>query len=110
MPEFRVTLTVLTILEALLSDPSREWFGLELAESAGIGSTTIYAALSRMEGAGWLDAHWEEHAEAATANRPRRRLYRLSGKGLPLARAAMSDRQLRREKAIWNIRPQADPA
>ena len=42
---------------------------------------TLYKALGRMEKAGLLKSHWEDPVVAADANRPRRRLYRITAQG-----------------------------
>jgi DNA-binding PadR family transcriptional regulator len=42
---------------------------------------TLYKALSRMKESGLLAASWEDQAAADVENRPRRRLYRVTGEG-----------------------------
>ena len=42
---------------------------------------TLYKALERLEQAGLLESHWEDPLIAAAANRPRRRLYRVTVAG-----------------------------
>ncbi|MGH9277779.1 MAG: PadR family transcriptional regulator [Acidimicrobiales bacterium] len=42
---------------------------------------TLYKALGRMERAGLLESRWEDAEVAATEQRPRRRLYRVTGAG-----------------------------
>ena len=42
---------------------------------------TLYRALDRMEKAGLLQSRWEGAQAAATENRPRRRLYRVTAAG-----------------------------
>ena len=42
---------------------------------------TLYKALGRMEKAGLLESHWEDALVAAGENRPRRRLYHVTGLG-----------------------------
>jgi PadR family transcriptional regulator PadR len=49
---------------------------------------TLYKALSRMEAAGLLSSRWEDPSEAAEANRPRRRLYKVTGAGEAAVAAA----------------------
>lgn len=64
---------------------------------------TLYRALHRLEKAGLVEGFWEDPAEAAAEDRPRRRLYRLTALAdvaLARARAAMRDsRSLRSLKA-----------
>ncbi len=42
---------------------------------------TLYKALGRMEKAGLLESEWEDPLVAASADRPRRRLYRITAVG-----------------------------
>ena len=52
---------------------------------------TLYKALARLEQSGLLESHWEDPESAATEQRPRRRLYRVSGaaeRALAQARSA----------------------
>jgi PadR family transcriptional regulator len=48
---------------------------------------TLYRALSRMETAGLLTSRWEDPGVAEAEGRPRRRLYRVTGRGV----AALAD-------------------
>ncbi len=88
--ELRITDNVVAIFNLMLERPRKGWFGLELAQQAGIGSATIYAALTRMERAGLLDAHWET-SPATDLGRPRRRLYGLTAEGIRIGRQALED-------------------
>jgi PadR family transcriptional regulator, regulatory protein PadR len=44
-----------------------------------IAHGTLYKALARLEQAGMLESRWEDPETAAAEQRPRRRLYRVSG-------------------------------
>jgi PadR family transcriptional regulator PadR len=55
---------------------------------------TLYKALSRLHRAGLLDATWEDPAAAASEDRPRRRLYRITGLGFEVLRLADRDEPL----------------
>jgi len=81
----RSTENVVAVFGAMLERPDKPWYGLELAKHVGIGSATIYAALTRLERAGLLEASWEQ-IDPATVGRPRRRLYRLTGEGSKVGR------------------------
>ena len=48
------------------------------------GHGTLYRALGRLEQQGFLTAEWEDPQVAAEQNRPRRKLYRLTGAEVPL--------------------------
>ena len=86
---FRMTVQTLLILQALLRDPSRELYGLELAEDTGLLPGTAYPILLRLENEGWVTSRWEDidpHAE----KRPARRYYRLTAGGAVQASAAIA--------------------
>jgi PadR family transcriptional regulator, regulatory protein PadR len=74
------------VLEALLADPSRERYGLELSKSAGIAHGTMYGILVRLEDWGWLENRLEYSPDRAA---PPRRYYRLTSQGAQRAQAAL---------------------
>jgi PadR family transcriptional regulator, regulatory protein PadR len=55
-----------------------------------IGHGTLYKALDRLERAGLLSSRWEDPLEAASASRPRRRLYQVTAAG----RSALASTQV----------------
>src|SRR5690348_8111651 len=85
----RMTMQTLLILQALLHDPARELYGLELAQETGLLPGTAYPILLRLETHGWITSRWEDidpHAE----KRPARRYYRLTASGAAQASAAFA--------------------
>jgi len=90
----RITKQTERILEAILTDPSADWWGSKIAPIARLKSGTLYPALMRMERLGWLSGRWEE-IDPASAGRPRRRLYRLTGKGEAAAQEILAPEVLR---------------
>lgn len=86
----RVTPQMLRLLGALLEDPDADWWGLALAEVAGIRSATVYRALARLEGVDWVSSAWEE-IDPVHEGRPRRRLYRLTSSGAREARRVLAE-------------------
>jgi len=87
------------ILESALLLRARgqaEFHGYLIAQEIGKSSGsrnltshgTLYKALGRMRGRGWLEAEWEDAGEAASAERPRRRLYRITALGEDAYRGA----------------------
>ena len=76
--EPRLTSNVLKVLGALVSEG--ELSGSEIAKSTSLASGTLYPLLLRLEDAGWLDSRWEA-GEPSDLGRPRRRYYRVTGKG-----------------------------
>ena len=49
------------------------------------GLGTLYRALDRLQEQGFLSRRWEDPSIAAHENRPRRRLYQVTGKALSVA-------------------------
>ncbi|MGB7799136.1 MAG: helix-turn-helix transcriptional regulator [Pseudonocardiaceae bacterium] len=84
----RMTLPTLLVLRAMLAEPAREMYGLEICKAADLPSGTIHPVLARLERCGWLESRWED-IEPAEEGRPRRRYYRLSPEGADRACAAL---------------------
>lgn len=87
--EPRMTLPLLLAIRAMLDEPAREMYGLEICKAAGLPSGTLHPILARLERCGWLESHWED-VEPTEGGRPRRRYYRLSPDGAERARAALA--------------------
>src|SRR5512132_4500457 len=85
----RLTIPTQLVLHALLADPSKELYGVEIGQAAGLPSGTVHPILARLETVGWLTSRWEE-IDPRTQGRPARRYYHLTPDGLALARAALS--------------------
>jgi DNA-binding PadR family transcriptional regulator len=81
------------VLGALVADPGEWRHGYDLSRETGLKSGTLYPILMRLEQQGWLEAEWE--AEPAPG-RPRRHLYRLTGKGVEEAQAISRTQQAAR--------------
>ena len=105
----KITDNLVQIFNMMLERPGKSWYGLELADAAGIGSATIYHALTRMERAGMLRARWEPET-ASELGRPQRRLYDLTPEGARVGREAVSNYRPRvriaPERAGWLPGPQ----
>lgn len=86
----RITLHVQLVLRAMLQDPDREMYGLQLCAATGLASATVYPLLIRLARIGWLDARWEEGWEGAAHGRPQRHYYRLTPAGVEQARRALA--------------------
>jgi DNA-binding PadR family transcriptional regulator len=91
----RLTLQVQLTVRALLGEPDRELYGLELVDATGLPPGTIYPIMARLEGAGWVTSRWEESGPEAMG-RPRRRYYRLTADGVVQAREALAASDARR--------------
>ncbi|MFC4536223.1 PadR family transcriptional regulator [Sphaerisporangium dianthi] len=96
----RITAPTLDVLEAFLQAHVRgvELHGWAIAKTTKRSGPTVYGVLDRLEDAGWIEGTWEEQDQQAS--RPRRRLYRLSGRGIAHARALVADRRPQALRAI----------
>jgi PadR family transcriptional regulator len=88
----RITLPTAAVLRQMLENPAADHYGFALAEATSFPSGTIYPVLARLETAGWLASFWEEE-DPAKLERPRRRMYRLTGAGAHAAREALATTQ-----------------
>ena len=84
-----MTIATQLVLLALLADPSKELYGVEIGASAGLPSGTVHPILARLETVGWLESRWEE-IDPRVEGRPARRYYRLTPDGMELARGALA--------------------
>src|SRR4051812_35863329 len=101
--EPRMTIPTQLVLQALLADPDRELYGVEMGELAGLRSGTVHPILARLEGVGWLQSRWED-IDPRAEGRPPRRYYRLTGEGARAAPAALA--RVYRPSAARRLRPQ----
>ena len=83
----RMTVQTLLILQALLRDPGRELYGLELSEETGLLPGTAYPILLRLENEGCVTSRWED-IDPKVEKRPARRYYRFTASGAAEASAA----------------------
>jgi PadR family transcriptional regulator PadR len=88
-----MTKQTLRLLAVLLTDPRRDWYGLELMDFAALRSGTAYPILHRLQTDGWLTST-REQIDPAEAGRPQRRLYRLTASGERAARDAVEGRSV----------------
>lgn len=84
----RLTAATVAVLRALLVEPTREIYGLEVCAAAGLPTGTVHPILARLERLGWVSSEWED-VDARTEGRPRRRYYRLNERGAMRAQAAV---------------------
>src|SRR3954465_15872074 len=89
--ELRMTIPTQLVLEALLTDPERELYGMEIGERAELRSGTVHPILARLEGIGWLASRWEV-VDPQAEGRPARRYYRLAADGVVAADLAAAAR------------------
>lgn len=84
-----MTIPTQLVLRAMLAEPTREMYGLQICAAAGLPSGTIHPILARLEHWGWLESRWE-NADPAEQGRPRRRYYRLTEDGAEQVRIALA--------------------
>ncbi|WP_433306440.1 PadR family transcriptional regulator [Actinoplanes sp. CA-030573] len=84
-----MTIPTQLVLRALLAEPARELYGLQICQAAGLASGTIHPILARLERLGWVVSRWEE-ADPQAEGRPRRRYYRFTAEGTSEARNALA--------------------
>jgi PadR family transcriptional regulator, regulatory protein PadR len=105
--EPRMTIPTQRVLAALLGDPERELYGIEIGEAAELRSGTVHPILARLEGIGWLTSRWED-IDPQAEGRPARRYYQLTADGVQAARAALA--RAYRPSPVRQLRPQVGEA
>jgi DNA-binding PadR family transcriptional regulator len=84
-----MTLQTQYVLRALLADPARQHYGLQICAETRLPAGTVYPILARLERAGWVRSSWEDPAAHVAEGRPRRRYYKLTDEGAERARVAL---------------------
>jgi len=84
----RLTAATVAVLRALLAEPTKEMYGLEVCAAAALPNGTVHPILARLEKLEWLTSQFEQ-VDARTEGRPRRRYYKLSERGAMRAQAAV---------------------
>jgi PadR family transcriptional regulator len=95
----RITRQTEEILALMARNPTGEWAGSEITLACELKSGTVYPALIRMHGYGWLNWRWED-ISPAEAKRPRKRFYKLTAAGEQVARGLALEapqREMRRQ-------------
>jgi DNA-binding PadR family transcriptional regulator len=104
----RMTIPTQLVLRALLADPAKELYGVEIGQAAGLPSGTVHPILARLEGVGWLASRWEE-IDPRAEGRPARRYYRFTPDGIELVQAALARAYTATARPAW-LRPQGEPS
>jgi DNA-binding PadR family transcriptional regulator len=105
VPE-RITKQLLKVLEALLSEPGREWYGLELMDATKLTSGTLYPILHRLVQDGWLA---RQGAAPSDRGGPGRRLYVLTGVGEQAASSILAERSEPKRRTSPRRAPRPGP-
>jgi PadR family transcriptional regulator PadR len=98
-----MTIPTQLVLRALLADPSKELYGVEIGQAAGLPSGTVHPILARLQTVGWLESRWEE-IDPRAEGRPARRYYRMTPDGMELARSALARAYTTSARPGW-LRP-----
>jgi DNA-binding PadR family transcriptional regulator len=93
MADVRLSQAALKVLKYFLQDVGTPRSGAELSTATQVGSGTLYPMLARLEVAGWLTSEWEG-IDPSVARRPRRRFYKLTGRGQTSASKALGELQV----------------
>jgi PadR family transcriptional regulator, regulatory protein PadR len=84
------------LLAAMLQQPRSWQYGYELSKQTGLESGTLYPLLIRLSDQCLLESEWREPERPG---KPARHVYRLTAKGLALAReVGVSPKEARRRK------------
>jgi PadR family transcriptional regulator PadR len=83
--ELRVTPPIRQVVAVLLSEPSGQHYGLDIAHRSGLPLGSIYPVLARLQRMGWVVSGQETIAPDAKSGRRPRCHYRLTGLGTRLA-------------------------
>jgi DNA-binding PadR family transcriptional regulator len=102
----RMTIPTQWVLRALLADPDRELYGIEIGNAADLPSGTVHPILARLEGLGWIESRWED-IDPSAEGRPARRYYRMTASGTEQARLALA-RAYRGKRVVALPRPVAE--
>ena len=84
----RLTFQSLKILRELLGH--EEVYGAAVSRATNISTGVLYPILARFEAAGWVRSHWER-GSAHQLQRPLRRFYSLTAKGVAAAEHALRE-------------------
>ena len=84
------------VLEALAQ---AHRYGFDVIAVTGLASGTVYPVLRRLEDAGYVESHWEDHRVAQREVRPARKYYEVTESGQEaLAASLLRYRALRRRR------------
>jgi PadR family transcriptional regulator PadR len=96
-----VSRQLLKVLKMMVEKPQTPYSGADIAREISVGSGTLYPLLQRLENAGWLKSEWEK-VDPSEAGRPRRRYYKLTGRGQAHAVKALAEVQTTAEVLVWS--------
>ena len=77
--EIRRTKPLLSVVHAMMKDPTKEWSGYEMRRDGLGGTDSAVRIFGRLEAKRFVTSRWEEPEHG---NGRRRRLYKLTGEGM----------------------------
>jgi PadR family transcriptional regulator, regulatory protein PadR len=98
--QIRVSRNMLRVLKMMIEKPRTPYSGADIARQIGLGSGTLYPLLQRLENAGWLKSEWET-IDPSREGRPRRRQYKLTGRGQTHAARELTELQTSAGVLAW---------
>jgi PadR family transcriptional regulator, regulatory protein PadR len=106
MAGLRMTMQTQAVLRVFLASPEREIYGLEIAAHTGLLPGTTYPILVRLERAGWVTPRWE-NIDPHDEQRPRRRYYKMTPRGIEHAARELARREEKAAAAArrWDTLP-----
>ncbi len=102
----RMTMQTQAVLRVFLAKPEKEIYGLEIAAHTGLLPGTTYPILVRLEQADWVTSRWEA-IDPHDEQRPRRRYYKMTPRGIELATRELERRAEKAASAArqWGLSP-----
>lgn len=76
----KITKQVLQVLHVFRKTPTEPLAGSDIRHQTGLGNSTVYPILCRLEQNGWIESSWEA-VDPSIVRRPRKRLYTLTRTG-----------------------------
>lgn len=89
--QIRLSPQFLSVLEALLDDPSEWRYGYDLSRDTRLKSGTLYPILIRLSERGWVEGRWHQAEE----NGKPRHMYRLTADGRRAAKGVLQNQRTR---------------
>jgi DNA-binding PadR family transcriptional regulator len=99
--EPRVNRPVLKLVRYFMNHLGDDAYALDIIRSTGINSGTLYPLFDHLERCKLLSSRWEE-ADPGESQRPRRRLYRLTGTGVTWVNRVCSEHE---RQGVWAWNP-----
>ena len=87
MARYNITYPTTLVLHAIAGGAK---YGFEIADVTGLQTGTVYPALRRLEGLGFVRSKWENERIARSEQRPARRYYEITTPGVTALETAQA--------------------